>query len=337
MKNKTEVTQELINRGRNVLQEEANAIISATANINKAFARAINLILQSSGKVIVSAIGKPGYIGHKISATLSSTGTPSFFLHPAEALHGDLGRVSRVDVMLILSNSGETAEIVNMLPTLKRIGVPIISVCGAADSTLAKHSDVFISSKIERECCPLNLAPTTSTTLALAIGDAIAVAVMQAREFSAEHFALYHPGGSLGRKLMLTVDKVMRDGESACLISRDTPILDALFTMTRYLSGAVIIVDQHKRVEGIITDGDIRRYVMYNNLFLQAPVAQIMNPSPVSVHQHRLVDEALSIMEQHQPGPINVLPVLNELEQAVGLLHLTDLLNTRQSPGIKYK
>lgn len=332
MNNKTDTMQELISRGRNVLHEEAKAIISATANINEGFARAIKLILNSSGKVIVSAIGKPGYIAHKISATLSSTGTPSFFLHPAEALHGDLGRVCREDVILILSNSGETAEIVNMLPTLKRIGVPIISVCGSADSTLAKHSDIFISSKVEHECCPLNLAPTTSTTLALAIGDAVAVALMQEREFSTEHFAFYHPGGSLGRKLLLTVEKVMRGGEKACLLSRDTTILDALFTMTRHLSGAVLIVNQQNAVEGIITDGDIRRYVMYNNLFLQAAVVEIMNPCPVCIHQHQLVDEALSIMEQHQPGPITVLPVLNDLNQAVGLLHLTDLLNIRPVP-----
>ncbi|HEY4467364.1 MAG TPA: KpsF/GutQ family sugar-phosphate isomerase [Klebsiella sp.] len=326
MDNKMKNTQELINRGRNILQEEAQAIISATSNIDSSFVKAINIILNTRGKVIVSAIGKPGYIAHKISATLASTGTPSFFLHPAEALHGDLGRVSQQDVMLLLSNSGETAEIIAMLPQLKRSGVPIISLCGSPDSTLAKHSDVVISSQVARECCPLDLAPTTSTTLALAIGDAIAVTLMRERSFSTEHFALYHPGGSLGFRRLSTVDKVMRKGESACLIARDTTILDALFTMTRYFSGAALIVNASDKLEGIITDGDIRRYVMYNNLFLRAPVTELMNPCATCIGQHQLIDEALRVMEQHQPAPITVLPVVNDSKQVVGLLHLTDLL-----------
>lgn len=194
-------TQHLINRGRNVLTEEAEVIISATTNINEQFAEAIKIILNISGKVIACAIGKPGYIARKISSTFSSTGTASFYLHPAEALHGDLGRVSREDVMLILSNSGETAEIIHMLPTLKHIGLPIISICGGPGSTLAKNSDVVISSQVARECCPLNLAPTSSTTLALVLGDALAVTLLQERGFSRQDFALFHPGGSLGSRL----------------------------------------------------------------------------------------------------------------------------------------
>lgn len=331
MSNEIDIVINIINRARNVLQEQATAIINATTNINESFAHAINIILCSPGKVIVSAIGKPGYIARKISATLSSTGTPSFFLHPAEALHGDLGRVSQEDVMLILSNSGETAEIINMLPTLKRIGVTVISLCGNPESTLAKHSDVVISSKVEYECCPLNLAPTTSTTLALATGDAIAIALMEARSFTKQHFAFYHPGGTLGRKRLLTVEKVMRKGEKACLISRETTIIEALFTMTRHFSGAVVIVNPENNVEGIITDGDIRRYVMYNNLFLQAAVTEIINTSPVCISQHQLVEEALCIMEKHRPAPISVLPVLNDRSQAVGLLYLTDLLSNMPS------
>jgi arabinose-5-phosphate isomerase len=326
MDNKMKNTQKLINRGRNILQEEVQAIISATSNIDSSFVKAINIILNTHGKVIVSAIGKPGYIAHKISATLASTGTPSFFLHPAEALHGDLGRVSQQDVMLLLSNSGETAEIIAMLPQLKRSGVPIISLCGSPDSTLAKHSDVVISSQVARECCPLDLAPTTSTTLALAIGDALAVTLMQERNFSQEAFALYHPGGSLGRRRLLTIEKAMRSGEKACLIGRESTLLDALFIMTRYFSGAALIVNASDELEGIITDGDIRRHVMYNNLFLRAPVTELMNPCATCIGQHQLIDEALRVMEQHQPAPITVLPVVNDRKQVVGLLHLTDLL-----------
>ncbi len=326
MDNKIENNQTLINRGRNVLQEEAQEIINATSNINDNFVKAINIILNTHGKVIVSAIGKPGYIAHKISATFASTGTPSFYLHPAEALHGDLGRVSPQDVMLLLSNSGETAEIIAMLPQLKRSGVPIISLCGSPDSTLAKHSDVVISSQVARECCPLDLAPTTSTTLALALGDALAVTLMQERNFSQEAFALYHPGGSLGRRRLLTVEKAMRSGEKACLIGQASTLLDALFMMTRSLSGAVLIVDDHNKLMGIITDGDIRRYIMYNNLFLQTPVKELMNPFATCIGQHQLIDEAIRTMEQHQPAPISVLPVINHDMQVVGLLHLTDLL-----------
>ncbi|HFP9388062.1 KpsF/GutQ family sugar-phosphate isomerase [Raoultella planticola] len=326
MNNKTRNTSEIINRGRNVLHEEAKAIISATSNINDNFAKAINIILNAPGKVVLSAMGKPGYIAHKISATLASTGTPSFYLHPAEALHGDLGRVSREDVVILISNSGETTEVINMLPALKRTGVPIIAICGAPDSPLAKYSDVVISSQVEHECCPLDLAPTTSTTLALAIGDALAVTLMQERNFSKEEFALYHPGGSLGRRRLLTVGKAMRSGEKACLIGRESTILDALFIMTRYLSGAALIVNGRNELEGIITDGDIRRYIMYNNLFLQTPVRELMNPFATCIGQHQLIDEAIRIMEQHQPAPITVLPVINDDKQVVGLLHLTDLL-----------
>lgn len=327
MNNKKTVTEEIINRGRNVLQEEANAIINATSTINDSFVQAVDIILNLSGKVVVSAMGKPGYIAHKISATLASTGTPSFYLHPAEALHGDLGGVTREDVVLLVSNSGETAEVLNMLPALRRTGVTIISICGAPDSTLAQYSDVVISAQIERECCPLNLAPTSSTTLALAIGDALAVTLMQQRNFSKEHFARYHPAGSLGRKLLVTVEEMMRCGEKACRLDRDTTILDALFTMTRNQSGAVLIVNASQELEGIITDGDIRRFVMYNNLALRAPVTELMNTFATCIGQHQLLDEALSVMEQHQPGPITVLPVINSEKQVVGLLHLTDLLH----------
>lgn len=319
-------SQRLINRGRNVLQEEARGIINATSNIDSSFVKAINIILNTHGKVIVSAIGKPGYIAHKISATFASTGTPSFYLHPAEALHGDLGRVSPQDVMLLLSNSGETAEIIAMLPQLKRSGVPIISLCGSPDSTLVQHSDVVIASQVARECCPLDLAPTTSTTLALAIGDALAVTLMQERNFSQEAFALCHPGGSLGRRRLLTVEKAMRSGEKACLIGRESTLLDALFMMTRHLSGAALIVNDLNKLEGIVTDGDIRRYIMYNNLFLQTPVKELMNPFATCIGQHQLLDEAIRTMEQHQPSPISLLPVINHDKQVVGLLHLIDLL-----------
>jgi len=315
--------------GRNVLEAEASSILATAASIDSSFEKAVKTLLTVSGRVVVTGMGKPGYIARKISATFSSTGTPSFYLHPAEAIHGDLGMVTSRDAIIVLSNSGETAEIINILPTLKRIGLPIIALCGSRHSTLASHSDIVISSAVETEACPLNLAPTNSTTVALALGDALAVAVMTLRDFSRDNFAFYHPGGTLGRKLLLTVGKVMRTGESACLIERNCTILDALFLMTRHRSGAAIVVDPQGAPEGILTDGDIRRYVMYNNLFLQNPVTDIMNTTPVTVYEDQLIDDAIRIMEQHAPGVITVLPVQDRHSRVTGLIHLTDLLKKR--------
>lgn len=304
--------------------------MASASAIDDSFEQAVKTLLAVSGRVVVTGMGKPGYIARKISATFSSTGTPSFYLHPAEAIHGDLGMVTSRDAIIVLSNSGETAEIINILPTLKRIGLPIISLCGNRRSTLASHSDIFISSAVATESCPLNLAPTNSTTVTLALGDALAMALMTLRDFSRDNFAFFHPGGALGRKLLLTVNKVMRTGESACLIQRDCIILDALFLMTQHRSGTAIVVDSQGLLEGILTDGDIRRYVMYNNLFLQNPVTNIMTTSPATVYEDQLIDDAIRIMEQHTPGTIAVLPVQERhCKKVIGLIHLSDLLKKR--------
>ncbi|BDH44570.1 arabinose-5-phosphate isomerase [Salmonella enterica subsp. enterica serovar Choleraesuis] len=319
----------IIEQGRYVLEQEAMALRAAVNTLDDSFAQAVNLILNIQGRVIVTGMGKPGYIAHKTAATLASTGTPAFFLHPAEGAHGDLGMVTSQDVVLAISNSGETAELINILPVIKRIGASLISICGDPQSTLVRHSDVFISAQVSAECCPLNLAPTSSTTLALALGDALAVALMHQRAFKAEDFALYHPGGALGRRLLLTVGKVMRTGLAGCCLTRDKTILDALFAMTSHLSGAAVIVDEHNHLQGIVTDGDIRRYVMHNNLFMTQPVTEIMKSHPLTIYEDCLVDEAIRVMEQHKPAPVTVLPVLNRRDRVCGLIHITDMLSKK--------
>lgn len=319
----------IIAHARTILASEAQTLLDAVPDIDNAFAAAVTCLLETKGRVIVTGMGKPGYIAHKISATLASTGTPSFYLHPAEAVHGDLGMVTPADTILILSNSGETPEIVAILPTLKRIGLPVIALCGKAQSTLARHSDIFIRAGVAEECCPLNLAPTNSTTLALAIGDALAVVLMKIRGFKREDFAFYHPGGALGKRLLLSVSDIMKSGTQCCALSSSTSILDTLFAMTAGKTGAASIVDEQYRLIGIVTDGDIRRYVMYNHLFLGNPVAEIMTANPVWVYEDELVEVALRKMEQHLPSSITVLPVLDRSQKVCGILNIADLMKHR--------
>lgn len=314
---------------QDVLTKEAQSILDAVDRIDGAFDRAVNIILGIKGRLIVTGMGKPGYIAHKISATLASTGTPSFYLHPAEAMHGDLGMVTAEDAIVIISNSGETPEILTILPTLKRTGLPIIAICGNPASTLATYSDVVISSAVREESCPLNLAPTNSTTLSLALGDALAVTLMKIRGFTKENFAVYHPGGALGKRLLLTVKEVMKAGEQKCVVDEKTSVIDTLFSMTAHRSGAVSVVNEQGELIGIVTDGDIRRYIMYNNIFHDEPVMEVMKTSPCHIYEDQLVDEALRMMEQHKPAPITVLPVLNRRRQVTGLLHITDLLKEK--------
>lgn len=274
----------------------------------------------------MTGMGKPGYIAHKISTTLASTGTPSFYLHPAEAAHGAPGMVTSSDVILALSNSGETPEILVMQPVLKRIGLPIISLCGNENSTLAKHSDVFLSAAVKQESCPLNLAPTNSTTLLLSLGDAMAVILMNIRKFKKEDFAFYHPGGALGKRLLTTVRDIMKSDENCCAVDPSTSILDTLFAMASCKTGAASVMDAQGGLTDIVTDGDIRRYVMYNNLFLDNPVTEVMTSSPVWVYEDELVEVAIRKMEQNCPSPITVLPVLTREMKIAGIINLTDML-----------
>ena len=308
------------------LEIEIGALQKLIDRVDDEFEAAVRAILDCKARVIVTGIGKSGHVGQKIAASLASTGTPSFFMHPAEAFHGDLGMVTPQDIVLAISNSGETNEIVNILPVIRRIGAPIIARCGKRASTLGKNADYFIDAGVEREACPLGLAPTASTTAALAMGDAITMAAMAARNFTAQDFAMFHPGGSLGRRLLLTVGDVMHSGEDNPTISCDKTAKEALFVMTAKGVGATSVVDAAGRFIGLVTDGDVRRCLAKGSEFLEEPVETFMTRNPATITAGKLAASALSIMEKHQPRPITVLPVVDEAGSPVGIVHLTDLL-----------
>lgn len=316
----------IIEQARQVLAAEAAAIEALIPRINGQFSAAVELILQGQGRVIVTGMGKSGLIGKKIAATLASTGTPSFFLHPAEGIHGDLGMVTSEDIVLALSNSGETAEVIGILPAIRRIGARIIAMAGREQSTLAKNADVFLDVAVEKEACPMGLAPTASTTAALAMGDALAVALLSSRKFTPEDFALFHPGGSLGRKLLLTVENVMHTGEDNPIVLADQLVKEALFVMTAKGLGVTSVVDKAGRLLGIVTDGDIRRGLEKGHDFLDRPVETIMTKTPRTITKDKLAAQALNLMEKNKPRPITVLPVVDDQFRAIGIIHLTDLL-----------
>ncbi|MCH4166231.1 MAG: KpsF/GutQ family sugar-phosphate isomerase [Megasphaera sp.] len=317
---------DILEEAKDVLQQEAKGIEKLIPTLDQNFVNAVRMIMDSTGRVIVTGMGKSGHIARKVSATLSSTGTPSVFLHPAEAIHGDLGMVTADDIILAFSNSGETMEILNILPSIKRIGARIISVVGNHNSTLAKNSDIILDASVEKEACPLGLAPTTSTTVALALGDALAVVLLSGHHFTKKQFAIFHPGGALGRRLLLTVENVMHKGKENPVVSEDSTVQDALFMMTEKGLGAVSVVDEEGRLIGLVTDGDVRRGLETGSNFLQWPVDAMMTKSPRVIDSDKLAAEALHIMEKNQPRPITVLPVVDKDQKAVGMIHLTDLL-----------
>ena len=316
----------IIEQAQKVLAVEAQAIERLIPRIDEHFIKAIELLLDCKGRVIVTGMGKSGLVGKKIAATLASTGTPSFFLHPAEGIHGDLGMVTADDVVISLSNSGETTEVVSILPIIKRIGASIIAMCGNSQSTMALNADVFIDVSVDEEACPLGLAPTASTTATLAMGDAIAVVLLSKRKFTPEDFALFHPGGSLGRKLLLTVENVMHSGEDNPIVSAETNVKEALFVMTSKGLGATAVVDQSGCLLGILTDGDIRRGLETGHQFLEESVVNIMTKTPKTINADKSAAAALSIMEKNKPRPITVLPVVDKNNFVIGIVHLTDLL-----------
>jgi arabinose-5-phosphate isomerase len=316
----------MLKHAQDVLRMEAEAILELVPRVDANFAAAISLILECSGRTVITGMGKSGIIGRKMAATFASTGTPSFYLHPAEGIHGDLGMVTADDVVIALSNSGETGEILNILPSLRRIGAKIIAMVGNANSTLAKNADVVLDVGVEKEACPLGLAPTSSTTAALAYGDAIALALLQKRNFTASQFAVFHPGGSLGRKLLLTVGNIMHKGNENPLVSADTTVQEALFVITDKGLGAVSVVDEEGKMLGVLTDGDIRRGLSKGVDFLQRSVADLMTKAPKYITADKLAAQALHLMESNQPKPITVLPVLDENKVVIGLLHMTDLV-----------
>lgn len=316
----------MLKHAQDVLRMEAEAILELVPRVDANFAAAISLILECSGRTVITGMGKSGIIGRKMAATFASTGTPSFYLHPAEGIHGDLGMVTADDVVIALSNSGETGEILNILPSLRRIGAKIIAMVGNANSTLAKNADVVLDVGVEKEACPLGLAPTSSTTAALAYGDAIALALLQKHNFTASQFAVFHPGGSLGRKLLLTVGNIMHKGDENPLVSADTTVQEALFVITDKGLGAVSVVDEEGKMLGVLTDGDIRRGLSKGVDFLQRSVADLMTKAPKYITADKLAAQALHLMESNQPKPITVLPVLDENKVVIGLLHMTDLV-----------
>lgn len=309
-----------------VLQQEADAIKAEIEQLDGNFIKAVDLILESKGRVICTGMGKSGHIARKVAATLSSTGTPALYLHPAEGIHGDLGMVTSNDILLAFSNSGETQEIINLLPSLRRIGVKIISVVGNATSTLAKNAEVVLIVHVDKEACPLGLAPTTSTTVALALGDALSVVLLEQHRFTPEKFAVFHPGGSLGRKLLLIVDNIMHSGEDNPTVLDTATVSEALFIMTEKGLGATNVVDNNGKLLGLVTDGDIRRGLKAGNDFLSWPIDAMMTKHPRTITKDKLATEALHLMENHLPRPITVLPVVDEDGNSIGMVHITDLL-----------
>ncbi|MCK8816349.1 KpsF/GutQ family sugar-phosphate isomerase [Natroniella sulfidigena] len=314
---------EIKRQAQQALEIEAEAIKELSDSINGDFVEVVKVILACPGRVILTGMGKSGLIAKKLAATLASTGTPSFFLHPAEGIHGDLGMVTSEDIVIALSNSGETKEVINILPVIKRIGAQIIALTGGVDSTLAENADYVLDTSVEEEACPLNLAPTASTTATLALGDALAVALLHARDFKPEDFALYHPGGSLGKKLLLTVEDVLNIREENPIVDQATSLKQTLFTMTSSRMGAANIVDQDGKLVGIITDGDIRRQLEKSSDLLKSSAQDVMTANPTVISVDKLAAEALKIMQEQE---ISDLPVVNEQGEPLGLINFQDLL-----------
>jgi len=315
-----------IGQAREVLLIEAQEVEALAARLDDNFTRAVELILQCQGRVVVSGIGKSGHIGRKIAATLASTGTPSFFMHPADASHGDLGMITGQDIVIALSNSGESVELLAIMPLIKRMGAKLISITGNADSTLAHEADAHIDAHVSREACPLGLAPTASTTAALALGDALAVTLLDARGFSAEDFARSHPGGSLGRRLLVHVRDVMRKGDAIPMVQQDASFSGALLEMSRKGLGMTAVVDAQNRPVGIFTDGDLRRAFEQGISVTDTNITSVMHPSPQTIGADRLAVEAVELMEQHK---INGLLVVDELGILTGALNMHDLLRAK--------
>ena len=312
--------------GKWAVETELASVRALLDRIDDGFVRACRLILDCQGRVVVTGMGKSGHIAGKIAATFASTGTPSFFMHPAEAGHGDLGMITSADVVLALSNSGETEEILSLLPLIKRLGVPLIAMAGDPDSRLAKDAEACVHAGVEKEACPLELAPTASTTAALVLGDALAVAVLDARGFSKEDFALSHPKGSLGRRLYLRLSDIMHRGDGIPKVRAATPLRDALVEMSAKGLGMTAVVDEADRVQGICTDGDVRRALDDNVDFRASAVSEIMSKDCKTVPETMLAAEALRIMEDNR---INALLILREDGVLTGAVNMHDLLRAR--------
>ena len=311
---------------RSVLAIEAHEISALAARLDANFEAAVQLILHCQGRVVVSGMGKSGHVGGKIAATLASTGTPAFFMHPAEASHGDLGMITAGDVVIALSNSGESDELLNIVPTIKRLGAKIISITGAKNSTLAKESDVHLSAEVSQEACPLGLSPTASTTAALALGDALAVCVLDLRDFSAEDFARSHPGGKIGRRLLVRVKDIMRTGNAIPSVNDDELLSVALTEMTEKGLGLTAIVNEEEQPIGVFTDGDLRRTFAKGIYTNSAKISDVMHANPNTIHANQMAIEAVEIMEQKK---INGLLVVDDMGKLIGAFNMHDILKAK--------
>jgi len=313
--------EKILARIKEVLDIESDAVCDLV--VGEEYLHAIELLLECRGKVVLTGMGKPGIIARKISATMSSTGTPSLWLHPAEAAHGDLGRVTKEDVVIALSNSGETDEIKNLLPIIKRIGSHLIAITGNVKSTLAQYSDAVISTKIKKEACPFNLAPTASTTAMLAVGDALAISLLELKGFKEDDYALYHPAGVLGKRLLLKVEDVMRKDLNHPVINKDALVKDVLVAITKAHAGSATIVDKDGKLAGIFTDGDLRRWLAKDEDILNKKICDLMTKNPKVVKRENLAAKTGKIMQDYS---IDELVVVDDENHPVGLVDIQDLL-----------
>lgn len=312
-----------LKRAQQVLEIEAAAVKALVKRLDKNFTKAVDVMAKCKSRVVVAGMGKTGIVARKISATLSSTGTPSIYMHSAEGVHGDLGQVTREDVVILISSSGETEETVRLLPSLKKVGCKTIAMTGGMNSSLAKYCDIVVNVGVDKEGCPLGLAPMASTTATLAMGDALAACLVDRKNFRREDFALYHPGGSLGRRLVLRVEDIMRKGSHFARVSEKTTVKEALFAITAARCGSACIVDKKKKFLGIFTDGDLRRHIETDPDLLLKPVGSVMTRNPLTINKERLAAEAFDILMQKK---VDELPVVDSKGQLVGLLDVQDLL-----------
>ena len=322
------LARRVLELGRETLAIEADAIRALHARLgdDDSFINAARLIIGCDGRVVVSGMGKSGHIGRKIAATLASTGTPAFFMHPGEAAHGDLGMVTKNDVVIAISNSGESSEILDILPAVKRLGARVIAMTGKPASRLARLADVHLNIAVDKEACPLNLAPTTSTTVTLAMGDALAVALLDARGFREQDFALSHPGGALGRRLLTHVRDVMRSGDAVPSVGPETSLVEALLEVTRKGLGMTAIVDGEGRPVGVFTDGDLRRVIERMHDFSNVQIRDVMHANPRRVRPDQLAVDAVAVMEEFR---INQMLVVDDDDRLVGALHIHDLTRAK--------
>lgn len=312
-----------IKEAKRVLEIEAQAIKDLIKKVDKNFERALQLLIRCKGRVVLTGMGKAGIIAQKVSATMSSTGTPSLYLHSAEAVHGDLGRVTRDDVIIAFSNSGETEEVKKLLPLIKKIGAKLIAFTGNTKSALAKHSDAVLDISVKKEACPLGLTPTSSTTAMLAMGDALSVCLLKKKGFKEEDFAFYHPGGALGRRLLLKVEDIMRKGISNPIVSENKSVKEVLYAITRARAGAASIITKKGKLVGIFTDGDLRRHFDGNENLLKLKIKDVMTRNPTRITKDQLAVEALRILKEKK---IDELPVVDARLRPIGMLDVQDLL-----------